>query len=59
MTLAGLLAAVHVTRTKLSEQRVVILGAGSAATGIAERIVEAMESEGRSLEEAQTVYLAG
>jgi malate dehydrogenase (oxaloacetate-decarboxylating) len=53
VTLAGLLAAVHVTDTKLSEQRVVILGAGSAATGIAERIVATMESEGRSLEEAQ------
>jgi malate dehydrogenase (oxaloacetate-decarboxylating) len=53
VTLAGLLAAVHVTGTKLSEQQVVILGAGSAATGIAERIVGAMESEGRSLEEAR------
>jgi malate dehydrogenase (oxaloacetate-decarboxylating) len=53
VTLAGLLAARDVTSTKLSEQRVVILGAGSAATGIAERIVAAMESEGRSLEEAR------
>ena len=53
VTLAGLLAAVHVTGTKLSEQRVVILGAGSAATGIAEQIVGAMETEGRSLEEAR------
>ncbi len=52
VTLAGLLAAVHVTGTKLSEQQVVILGAGSAATGIAEQIVAAMENEGRSLEEA-------
>jgi malate dehydrogenase (oxaloacetate-decarboxylating) len=53
VTLAGLLAAVHVTGTKLSEQRVVILGAGSAATGIAEQIVGAMETEGRSLEESR------
>jgi len=53
VTLAGLLAAVHVTGTKLSEQRVVILGAGSAATGIAEQIVAAMENEGRSLEGAR------
>jgi len=53
VTLAGLLAAVHVTGTKLSEQRVVILGAGSAATGIAEQIVAAMEYEGGSLEEAR------
>ena len=53
VTLAGLLAAVQVTGTKLSEQRVVILGAGSAATGIAEQIVAAMQYEGRSLEEAR------
>jgi malate dehydrogenase (oxaloacetate-decarboxylating) len=53
VTLAGLLAAVHVTGTKLSEQRVVILGAGSAATGITEQIVGAMETEGYSLEEAR------
>jgi malate dehydrogenase (oxaloacetate-decarboxylating) len=53
VTLAGLLAAVHVIDTKLSEQQVVILGAGSVATGIAEQIVGAMESEGRSLEEAR------
>lgn len=53
VTLAGLLAAVEVTGSKLSEQRVVILGAGSAATGIAEQIVAAMESEGRSTDEAR------
>ena len=52
-TLAGLLAAVEVTGSKLSEQRVVILGAGSAATGIAEQIVTAMQSEGRSLDDAR------
>ena len=50
VTLAGLLAAVHVTGTKLSEQRVVILGAGSAATGIADQIVGLIETEGHSLE---------
>ena len=54
VTLAGLLAAVHVTGTKLSEQRVVILGAGSAATGITEQIVGAIETEGYSLEEARS-----
>ena len=53
VTLAGLLAAVYVTGTKLGEQQVVILGAGSAATGIAEQIVAAMENEGRSLGEAR------
>jgi malate dehydrogenase (oxaloacetate-decarboxylating) len=52
VTLAGLLAAMNVTSSQLSEQRVVILGAGSAATGIAEQIVAAMQSEGRSLDDA-------
>ncbi len=53
VTLAGLLAAVDITGSKLSEQRIVILGAGSAATGIAEQIVAAMQNEGRSLDEAR------
>jgi malate dehydrogenase (oxaloacetate-decarboxylating) len=53
VTLAGLLAAVDITGSKLSEQRIVILGAGSAATGIAEQIVAAMQNEGRSLAEAR------
>ncbi len=52
VSLAGMLAAMNVTGSQLSEQRVVILGAGSAATGIAEQIVAAMQSEGRSLDDA-------
>ncbi|HEY3232950.1 MAG TPA: NAD-dependent malic enzyme [Roseiflexaceae bacterium] len=46
VTLAGLLAAMEVTGSKLSEQRIVILGAGSAATGIADQIVAAMIDAG-------------
>jgi len=53
VTLAGLLAAIKITKATLREQRVVILGAGSAATGIAEQIVAAMQSEGSSLEQAR------
>jgi malate dehydrogenase (oxaloacetate-decarboxylating) len=53
VTLAGLLAAVDLTHSTLSQQRVVILGAGSAATGIAEQIVVAMQSEGSSFDEAR------
>lgn len=53
VTLAGLLAAVKVSESKLSEQRVVILGAGSAATGIAELLVVALASEGVTPEEAR------
>jgi malate dehydrogenase (oxaloacetate-decarboxylating) len=53
VTLAGLLAACAATSTRLSDQRVTILGAGSAATGICEQIVAAMISEGRTKAEAK------
>jgi len=52
VTLAGLLAAVEVTGAKLSDQRIVMLGAGSAATGISEQVVIAMQREGLSEAEA-------
>lgn len=48
VTLAGLLAAIEATGSTLSEQRIVVLGAGSAATGISEQIVAAMIEEGAS-----------
>lgn len=53
VTLAGLLVAVDLTHSTLGQQRVVILGAGSAATGIAEQVVAAMQSEGSSLDNAR------
>lgn len=53
VTLAGLLAAAKVNGERLSEQRIVMFGAGSAATGIAEQIVAAMQSEGLSEQEAR------
>jgi malate dehydrogenase (oxaloacetate-decarboxylating) len=53
VTLAGLLAATSITGSKLSEQRIVILGAGSAATGIGEQLVAALAGEGRTLDEAK------
>lgn len=53
VTLAGLLAAVEVAETKISQCRVVILGAGSAAIGISNQIFTAMRSEGLSEEEAK------
>jgi malate dehydrogenase (oxaloacetate-decarboxylating) len=52
VTLAGLLAATNITGTKLSEQRVVILGAGSSATGISDQIVAAMVGEGLTAQQA-------
>ncbi len=51
VALAGALAAALVTRSKISEQRVVMFGAGSAASGIGNQIVAAMRSEGLSQEE--------
>lgn len=54
VTLAGLLAAVAVTGSRLSAQRIVILGAGSAATGIAEQIIAAMMLDGLAEEQART-----
>jgi malate dehydrogenase (oxaloacetate-decarboxylating) len=53
VTLAGLLAAVKTVGGRLGEQRIVMFGAGSAATGIAEQIVTAMLSEGLSEREAK------
>jgi malate dehydrogenase (oxaloacetate-decarboxylating) len=48
VTLAGLLAAAKAARTRIGEQRIVMMGAGSAATGIADQVVAAMISEGIS-----------
>ncbi len=53
VTLAGLLAAIDVTGVPLREQRVVMLGAGSAATGVADLLVMAMVEDGATEEEAR------
>ena len=53
VTLAGLLSAVAVSQSRLAEQRVVMLGAGSAATGIAEQMVAAMTREGLTEQQAR------
>lgn len=48
VTLAGLLSAARVTGQPLVRQKVLFLGAGSAATGIADLIVSALVREGMS-----------
>ncbi|MFG1172042.1 NAD-dependent malic enzyme [Erwiniaceae bacterium CAU 1747] len=53
VTLGTLLAASRAAGSKLSEQNVVFLGAGSAGCGIAEQIIAQMKSEGLSEEEAR------
>ena len=49
VALAGIFAALRLTGQKLAEQRFLFLGAGSAATGIAELISLAMERDGTDL----------
>jgi malate dehydrogenase (oxaloacetate-decarboxylating) len=52
------LAAVAVTGTRISEQRVVLLGAGSAAAGICSQLVAAMMLEGMTEAQAKNqIYL--
>ena len=53
VALAGVLAALRITKQALTEQRFLFLGAGSAATGIAQLISEAMALEGVPIEQAQ------
>jgi malate dehydrogenase (oxaloacetate-decarboxylating) len=53
VTVAGLLAATKLTNAKLCGQRIVILGAGSAAIGICDQIAAAMMMEGASEREAR------
>ena len=53
VTLAGLLAAADIAGEQLREQRVVILGAGSASTGIADLLIMAMVEDGATETDAR------
>lgn len=58
VTVAGLLAAARLTKTKLGAHRIVILGAGSSAIGISDQIVAAMGAEGVDAKRAkQSIWL--
>jgi malate dehydrogenase (oxaloacetate-decarboxylating)(NADP+) len=52
VVLAGVYASTSVTKAALRDQRIMFLGAGSAATGIADLLVAAGMEEGLSREEA-------
>ena len=53
VALAGIIAALRITKSKLTDQRFLFLGGGSAATGIAELISEAMALDGMPIEAAR------
>lgn len=56
VALAALLAAVKVADSTLKEQRIVIFGAGSAGTGIADQIYAGLRREGLSEAEARARF---
>ena len=53
IALAGIFGALRVTKQKITDQRFLFLGGGSAGTGIAELISLAMAREGMDLDEAR------
>ena len=54
ITISGLFNAVKIKKQKLSQQKILFLGAGSAGIGIADLIVSVMVQEGLSLKDAQS-----
>jgi malate dehydrogenase (oxaloacetate-decarboxylating)(NADP+) len=53
VALAGVYASTRITRVPFADLRIMFLGAGSAATGIADLVVAALVDEGSSPEEAR------
>ena len=53
VALAGIFAALRITGQNITEQRLLFLGGGSAGTGIAELISQAMAMEGMDIREAR------
>ena len=53
VALSGIMAAMRITGAKLSEQRLLFLGAGEAGIGTADSFVAALVEEGMSVDEAR------
>lgn len=56
VTLAALLSACDLTKTILTQHRIILFGAGSAGTGICEQLADAMEHFGLSKAEALSLF---
>jgi malate dehydrogenase (oxaloacetate-decarboxylating) len=56
VNLAAVLAAIGATGTRLSDQRVMIFGSGTAGTGIADQLLAAMTGEGMSAAQASARF---
>jgi len=56
VALGAILAAIEVTGKSLKDQQIVILGAGSAATGVADGLCAAMTEEGQTEEQARSRF---
>lgn len=53
VTLAAIMAGLHVANTKLTDVRIIIFGSGTAGTGIADQVRDAIAAEsGKSKEDA-------
>ncbi|MCB1118302.1 MAG: oxaloacetate-decarboxylating malate dehydrogenase, partial [Chlamydiia bacterium] len=60
VTLAAILSALKVTQSSITDQRIVILGNGSAGLGIADLIIDEMMENGISRQEAlDKIYIVG
>lgn len=56
VAVAAIIAATKVSKTPLKDQRIALLGAGSAGCGISEQLVQAMIAQGLSETEARTRF---